>query len=321
MKKTSVLALAALFLSVGAVQEANATYCSNGATNYPKCDNNKPPAPPPPAPAPTPAPAPAPSKTWNNNKNQNTNKNQNKNQNTNQAQAKAQAEADAQAQAKAEQQQRQQQAQQQAQQQRQQQDQANLQTLEGSGNSKSKNDNSLAVGGDTVNSKSSMWVLPAPVFTPPLPQIADCPGANVKQMAAAGLWNGFSYAEASVNTDNCTAIILYNQYVSTCKYHSAQQVLNLLSSKVLPGFEKSDVALFDLNKRECDALHAPIIEQKIEYPVIPPAAPASEPQKAKPCPKGQKRNSKGVCFTPKPPCDDGKVLACTKKSTPSVAKQ
>jgi hypothetical protein len=313
MKKTSVLALAALFLSVGAVQDANATYCTNGATNYPKCDNNKPPAPPPPAPAP--APAPAPSKTWN------TNKNQNKNQNTNQAQAKAQAEADAAAQAKAEQQQRQQQ--QQAQQQRQQQDQANLQTLEGSGNSKSKNDNSLAVGGDTVNSRSSMWVLPAPVFTPPLPQIADCPSANVDQMAVAGLWNGFSYAKASVNTDNCTAIILYNQYVSTCKYHSAQQVLNLLSSKVLPGFEKSDVALFDLNKRECDALNAPIPPQVPEYFPLPPAPAASKPPaKVVPCPKGQKRNSKGVCFTPKPPCEEGKVLACTlKKSTPSVAKQ
>lgn len=172
----------------------------------------------------------------------------------------------------------------------------------------------VSVGGDS--SRSNMWVLPAPVFTPPLPPIANCPSANVDQMAIAGGWSFLSYARGSVNTDNCTAIILYNQYVSTCKWKSAQQVLDLLSRKVLPDFQQSDVELFDMTREQCNALvvnpkadpQPPVVNYVYNYyqENPQPKPPTKVKEKATgPCPAGQKRNSKGVCYKPCP-CDTKK---------------
>jgi hypothetical protein len=154
-----------------------------------------------------------------------------------------------------------------------------------------------------------MWVLPAPVFTPPLPVIQSCPGANIDQHATAIGWSFLSHARSTVNTDNCTAITLYNSYVATCKYKSAQQVLDLLTRKILPDFEKSDVILVDLSKKDCDALSIPLAPAPVVY--LPPEV-------LKPCGKGQKRNSKGVCYTPQQQavarrCDSSapRVLTCS----------
>ncbi len=135
-----------------------------------------------------------------------------------------------------------------------------------------------------------MWVLPAPVFTPPLPMIQSCPGANIDQHSTALGWNFVSHARAVVNTDNCTAISLYNSYVATCKYKSAQQVLDLLTRKILPDFQKSDVALVDLSKKDCDSLSMPV--------AIPAPTPYIQTEAPRPCGKGQRRNSRGVCYTP-----------------------
>lgn len=288
LRTTYLFALAAALLA--AAPEASATYCNNGATNYPKCDNNAPPPPPPP-----PAPA-SPSKVDITNKN------------TTAANAASTAAARLQANLKNQQQQAQQQAQQQSLQ--------GSQSLDNAGNS------SNTIGGDSH--RSSMWVLPAPVFTPPLPPIADCPGANVKQMAIAGFWNGFSYADAGVNTDNCTAIILYNQYVATCKWKSAQQVLDLLSQRVLPGFTPSNLELLDLDKQQCDALLNPPLQPSQPATVnyisnYYQDSPKEKPTKKKavstgPCEKpGWKRNSKGICYKPCP-CTNKKVAPAS--STP-----
>lgn len=150
--------------------------------------------------------------------------------------------------------------------------------------------------------KSNMWVLPAPVFTPPLPPIAGCPGANIEQFAAAVGWSFASIAKASVNTDNCTAITLYNSYVATCKWASAQQVLDLLSAKVLPGFQPSkDLGLVDLTPAGCTALLAPVVnnitnryETFYTPPAPTPAPPACVPPAKKAKPKAK---------APAPRCD------------------
>jgi hypothetical protein len=133
--------------------------------------------------------------------------------------------------------------------------------------------------------KSNMWVLPAPVFTPPLPMIVGCPGANIEQFAAAIGWSFASIAKASVNTDNCTAITLYNSYVATCKYASAQQVLDLLSAKILPGFKRADIILVDLDAAKCNALLAPVTNiTNVRYETIntlPAPRPTVVPKKRK----------------------------------------
>ena len=130
--------------------------------------------------------------------------------------------------------------------------------------------------------RSSMWVLPAPVFTPPLPAI-PCPSANTEQSAFAVGFNFISFAKASTNSDNCTAITLYNSYVATCKYASAQQVLDRLSAKVLPGFTPSGIVLIDIEAAKCTALLAPVTNvtnnyyETIYQPPAPPAVVEKKP--------------------------------------------
>ncbi len=135
----------------------------------------------------------------------------------------------------------------------------------GSANSHAQGGDSSALGGAggalNDNSRSNMWVFPAPVFTPPLP-FSDCPQANVTQQSVAIGWNFFSQASGSVNTDNCTAIILHNKFVESCQYESAQKILYLLSVKVLPGFStESKPQSLNLTERECQALKAPPVKQ------------------------------------------------------------
>jgi hypothetical protein len=150
---------------------------------------------------------------------------------------------------------------------------------------------------DSSSSRSSMWVFPAPVFTPPLP-IISCPGANVEQQATAIGWNLFSHASSRVDTRDCTAITIYNSYVSTCKYKSAQQVLDLLTEKVLPGYQRTDILLFDLTKQECDALRTVKSEPKVQVTYLQPEI--KKPVRKR-CAKGQKMNSRGQCYTTSKP--------------------
>ncbi len=247
--KTRLLATVAVLVAL--VSTGAYATCKNGATNYPQCNNNPPPKPPT-----TPDPS-----------------------SNSSANSSSVSSAQASASARQEQQQAQTQAQHQG------------QSMSGSGNS----DVSVGVTEGSTNTstssnyKSNMWVFPAPVFTPPLPMIQNCPGANVDQHATAVGWNFVSHARATVNTDNCTAITLYNSYVATCKYRSAQQVLDLLTRKILPDFEKSDVVLVDFSKKECDLLSMPVVATPVQY---------VQTTTQIECKKGQKRNSNGMCYTP-----------------------
>ncbi len=255
--KTRVIATS---LAVVALLMSNVAYatCKNGATNYPQCNNNQPPPAPTTPAAPTPAPTSSTSAA--------------NASSTSQSNANANSTSGAQA----------------YQGQHQSQGQSQGQSMSGSGNS----DVNVGVteGSSSSSYKSNMWVFPAPVFTPPLPMIQNCPGANIDQHATAIGWSFVSHARATVNTDNCTAITLYNSYVSTCKYQSAQQVLDLLTRKILPDFQKSEVVLMDLSRKECDMLSRPVVVPPVQYVQTVDPVPT--------CSKGQKRNSKGVCYTP-----------------------
>lgn len=123
----------------------------------------------------------------------------------------------------------------------------------------------ISAGNDTSSSsfRSYALALPSPVFTPPLP-LSSCPQANVDQMAVAAGLGLFSYAKGTVNTDNCTAIIIYNAMLEQCKFASAQRVLNALSARVVPGFVADPISWIDLTPTECVALKKPVI-------VLPPA--------------------------------------------------
>lgn len=238
MNRLKTLVVGALLM---AASSAWATYCTNGATNYPKCDNNRPVAT-------TPAPVTSTSKS--------------------DASANAAAAAVAGASSKV----------------------GNVSAAGGAGGTSS----SSAAGGDSTSSANNSLgaigndnssnsfralslALPPPVFTPPLP-ISGCPQANVNQEATS-VAVLFSHAKGSVNTDNCTAIIIYNNLLARCKYRQANRVLATLTSKVLPGYESSgDEAVdMDLTENECRVLHTPRpVEPKLEpisIAIAPPACP------------------------------------------------
>lgn len=145
------------------------------------------------------------------------------------------------------------------------------------------------VGNDSSSSsfRALALSLPTPVFTPPMP-ISGCPNANVSQDAVGVAWGLFSHASGTINTDPCTAIIIYNALLAQCKWQSAQKVLNTLTVRVLPGYEPEKTGMLDLTVSECRSWNAP-------PPVVllPPPAP-------------------NVVYVPSPP------VACTQ---PPVAVQ
>lgn len=268
--KRSLLLLSVLMLSVSA---AHAT-CPPGSTKpYPECLT---PSPPPPPPAPPP-PAPAPPSKLNSNSDAAAAAKA-------QAEAKAAADAKAQAAAIAAQQQAQLQAQQQATKVDVKAAGGNAAAAGGSGtggNATSGPSSAVASGSGTGGSnqlgnisagndqstssfRSYLVNLPSAVFTPPLP-MSTCPQANVDQSAVAIGWNFFSHAKGSVNTDNCTAIIIYNNFLEQCKFRSAHAILNSLTLKILPGFEAEKATWLDLTPAECAALKMPVV-----FPPVPP---------------------------------------------------
>ncbi len=93
--------------------------------------------------------------------------------------------------------------------------------------------------------------------------IAACPQANVEQSAMAVGWNFYSQAHGTVNTDNCTAIVIYNAMLAQCQFESARRVRDALTNKVLPDYVSTGKQLVDLTPEECRALTMP----------LPPAAP------------------------------------------------
>lgn len=128
--------------------------------------------------------------------------------------------------------------------------------------------NSLSsIGNDNSQTsfKAFALSLPTPVFTAPLPSIADCPGANITQDAVAVGWNFFSKAHGEINTDNCSIMRIYNLMVESCRYETARQLLNKFTEKLMPGIEYTRVELIDLTPNECRLLKVPMpVEETVQ---------------------------------------------------------
>lgn len=170
---------------------------------------------------------------------------------------------------------------------------------------------------DTSSNSSRAWslFLPPPAWTPPMAPVS-CPSANIEQGSTATFWNGFSNVTAKTDSSDCTLIQVRNAKVEACQFASAKQIEDLLVSKYLKNYQPSTVGMVDYTDKECAVLKlaAQPKPEPVVYPLAPLADKPAEPApaaKPTPCAKGQKRNSKGVCYTPKPSCDQGKVLACT----------
>lgn len=171
------------------------------------------------------------------------------------------------------------------------------------------------------NARAWSLVLPPPVFTPPMPRPElpmGCPAPTETQSAVAvGAGVIFSKADSLRDNSPCTAIKYSQLLWDRCQYQKADRVLaigmKLFAKSAGEDWDaQADPNIPNYTLEECGILKQNMVA-KAQPPMllIPPAEPKKE---VPPCAKGQKRNSKGVCYTPKPPCEEGKVLACIKKS-------
>jgi hypothetical protein len=125
------------------------------------------------------------------------------------------------------------------------------------------------MGGSVSGGDSNLWVMPAPVFTPPMITIS-CPQAAVNQEAFAVGWNFLSYAKSNIDPMECTLIQIRNAKVETCQYASAKQIEDMMVKRRLPDYVPNAVVMDDYTPAECKLLLAP---PKIVPPVlyVPPA--------------------------------------------------
>jgi hypothetical protein len=163
---------------------------------------------------------------------------------------------------------------------------------------------------DTSSSRAlalSLFVQP-PAFTPPMAQV-QCASAHVKQEASSGwiILGGYSSANSTTDSSDCTLLNIRNAMVKECKYASAKQVEDLLVQKHLPKFAPNaqaytkaagDPGYVDYTPAQCAVLLTPPAPPPLVMlqDLIPPPAPE------KPCPLGLIRNSKGVCYKSAPLC-------------------
>lgn len=147
-----------------------------------------------------------------------------------------------------------------------------------------------AMGGSasTTGGDSNLWVMPAPVFTPPMITIS-CPQAAVNQEAFAVGWNFLSYAKSNIDPMECTLIQIRNAKVETCQYASAKQIEDMMVKRRLPDYAPNPVVMDDYTPAECRLLLAPpkIIPPVLYVPPVQtPVCPAPAPKaKVKSVPK------------------------------------
>jgi hypothetical protein len=149
---------------------------------------------------------------------------------------------------------------------------------------------SALVGGYTSNSDSNLYVLPAPVFVPPMAAL-PCPAAQIEQEAVAGGWNFFSFSKGRTDTRDCTAIIVINSLIDRCQYGRAQQALDLLAVRALPGFQVAAAGYPDLTPKECAMVKAPPAPPAPVAPIIGPGLKTTE------CPAPKQQQPKAVKVT------------------------
>jgi hypothetical protein len=136
-----------------------------------------------------------------------------------------------------------------------------------------------ASGGSVQSRSGDLWVLPAPVFVPPMAAL-PCPAAQVDQQAIGLGWNFFSHSTGKTDTRDCTAIIVINSLIERCQYGRAQQALDLLAVRALPGFETKPAPYLDLEPSACAAIKMPVQATAAPVNLI-----AAEPRACEPAPR------------------------------------
>lgn len=133
------------------------------------------------------------------------------------------------------------------------------------------------------NSRSGYYVLPGPVWTPPMAKV-DCPTPKIENRSLAVGWGLFSIARGDTITDDCMGYLLHNTLIDQCQYASAKQVRDEMIKKLYPGFNptKPNERLIDYTPDECASAKrlqafgppppAPVTNNYITNTTTPPPA-------------------------------------------------
>lgn len=141
------------------------------------------------------------------------------------------------------------------------------------------------------NSRAGYYVLPGPVWTPPMAKV-DCPTPKIENRSLAVGWGLFSIARGDTITDDCMGYTLHNVMIDQCQYASAKQLRDAMVQKLYPGFtpSKASASIIDYTPDECASAKrlqafgppppAPVTNNYITNTTAPPAAcPAPPPVK------------------------------------------
>lgn len=136
-------------------------------------------------------------------------------------------------------------------------------------------------GANSFASDSRFYVLPAPMYAPPMAHV-DCPSANVDLKGGSVGWSFASGYHHVTDSSDCTLIQLRNSKVESCQYASAKQIEDLLTLKYLPAYKPSDDARFaDLTPAECRMIKTPVPAPKQEATLL--TGPGLKPVAAAEC--------------------------------------
>lgn len=114
---------------------------------------------------------------------------------------------------------------------------------------------SQSIGGDSVNSKAWSLFLPPLAFVPPMSAIAGC-APEITQSSVGVAFGAYSAANGKTDPQDCTLIQLRNAKVDACQYASAKQIEDLMLMKKLPDYRPSITQYTDLEPRDCAAVKA-----------------------------------------------------------------
>jgi hypothetical protein len=113
-----------------------------------------------------------------------------------------------------------------------------------------------SAAGGSINSRSNMWVFPAPVFS--IPPTLSC-GKGVGKSVAIGIgWNFVSYASSSNSGENCLIADLYNAKVASCQFYDAKQIEDQLLQRLVQGYTPGVNTEVNLTRDQCNILKAPL---------------------------------------------------------------
>jgi len=137
-------------------------------------------------------------------------------------------------------------------------------------------------------------------------------------MAAAGGWSFLSYSQSGQASDRvCSNLEMARSAYETCQFRSAVYI-RVFTFELLNPDKAGQITVpeneVNLSAADCAALKTGRRVSAQGQDVVAVFTPPR--YRTSPCPKGMKRNSKGVCYTPlaKQSCSGDSELVCRPKT-------